>query len=219
MPIILRLFNLSCKSLNGKLLNTQQTFQRLPSTRTVSLIPLKRFMKEEKFAQKDKAPEGFKIIYRAPMEYYIKTAKIISTGSAAFMSGLAALKFATDTKYLQLSTELTYGPLVAHDSDIFPLAAGFIAINATIMIFITKYPLRIYKKDKSYLAIFEGLLPFGIKRLSYNQGQVKEFKHFLNPWSLITFKIKDTITLLMLDYFKTPSEFHEMCEEPKSENK
>ncbi|XP_055918250.1 uncharacterized protein LOC129950359 [Eupeodes corollae] len=217
MPILLRLYNLSCKSINGKLLNAQTSLQRLPHTRSVSLIPLKRFMKEEQFAEKDKAPQGFKIIYRAPMEYYIKSAKIISTGSATLMACLATFKYATDNKYVELATEINLGPLVAHDSDIWPITAGFIAINATIMIFITKYPLRIYKKDKSYLAIYEGILPLGVNRFEFSRGQTKEWKHFLNPWSLITYRIKNKTSLLLLDYFKTPSEFNEMCSESKEE--
>lgn len=216
MPILLRLSNLSCKFLNHNLLNAPSTLQRLPSTRSVSIIPLKRFMKEEKFAEKDKVPNGFKIIYRAPMELSVKAAKIISTGSVAFMSSMMALKYATDAKYLQLSNELYYGPLVAHDTDIVPLSAAFVAINGAIIIFILKYPLRIYKKDKSYLAIYEGMLPFRMKRFNFEQGEVKDWKHFLNPWPLITYKIKNKISFLLLDYFKTPSEFNEMCAKPGS---
>lgn len=108
---------------------------------------------EQRYKLKDKMSEQFQLIYRAPMENYLKSCKFVSNGSLLVVGSLLAMS-ACSTFGLDLSlfgSELTkpipvnYGSLVTSEAEIVILALGFLAINVLIRLMISKYPLRIYK--------------------------------------------------------------------------
>lgn len=56
-------------------------------------------------------------------------------------------------------------------------------------------------------------MPVGTVKHYFQRGQIAEYKNVLNPWSHVIFKLDKRSSMLMIDYFKTPSEFHEMFQE------
>lgn len=61
-----------------------------------------------------------------------------------------------------------------------------------------------------YLAVFQAQLPGGESRHSFNQSEVKNVNYRFNPWNNVTYKLGTKTTFLFEDFFKTPSEFHDM---------
>lgn len=66
-----------------------------------------------------------------------------------------------------------------------------------------------------YLAVYQPQLPTGLSHHHFSQGQVKAVYYTCSPWNNATYKLGTKTSLLFEDYFKTPSEFHQMQEVEK----
>lgn len=54
---------------------------------------------------------------------------------------------------------------------------------------------------------------------NFNKGEVEELRNKLNPWDGNTYKLGNKTALILDNYFKTPSEFNEMIDLDKTEEK
>ncbi|KAM7345288.1 uncharacterized protein ACRADG_011653 [Cochliomyia hominivorax] len=164
--------------------------------------------KELRYKEKDRVPEKYELIYRAPMESYVVWAMHVSTVTASIISTAAIYQYANNQPILEpLNTTL-----VMHSEDIYYFAAGFLAINALLRLVVSMFPLRIYKDLGKYLAVYHSQLPLNISHHHFEQGQVKAVYYRFSPWNNATYKLGNKTSLLLEDYFKTPSEFHQMSE-------
>lgn len=59
-------------------------------------------------------------------------------------------------------------------------------------------------------------MPLGTVKHNFEKGQIGEYKNPLNPWSQIMYKLNRRSSMLLIDYFKSPSEFHELFEEKET---
>lgn len=178
-------------------------------------------MKEAQYKKRDGVPNGYVIIYKAPMEGYLTACKNITTITSIVMIGLVTYNYQNLSKLVTVpsageNVEL-YG-LVSNEVDIFYFIAGFTAVTIALRFFISKYPLRIYRNSEKYLAVYDSQLPMKYKHLDFARGQVKPAEPFLlNPWKSDTFRIKNYTSVLLIDYFKTPSELFQMLKEEGDE--
>lgn len=67
----------------------------------------------------------------------------------------------------------------------------------------------------SYVAIFEGALPFFKKHVQFSGGQLMEAPGGVPFWRDIRYKIKNKTVYLLNDHFKTISELNLMLKKVK----
>lgn len=174
-------------------------------------------MKEFQFRKRDGVPDAYILIYKAPMEGYLTACKNITTVTSIAISALIAWNYDNLHKLVAVpssSTDIQMYGLVSSEADIFYFIAGFTALTIALRFFISKYPLRIYRNAEKYLAVYDSQLPMKYKHLEFVRGQVQPAQPFLlNPWKRETFKIKDYTSVLLIDYFKTPSELFQMLKD------
>ncbi|KAM8713957.1 hypothetical protein ACLKA7_014163 [Drosophila subpalustris] len=171
---------------------------------------------ERQLQTADNLPEHFQLIYRAPLENYMTWTKNISTGTVTFLSLLAGYQLATAMSFMNIVKQIDISFLVSNETDLYYFTAGFVLINLAVRAFVAKYPLRIYKSADKYVAVYGSQLPIGIVKHFFDGGQIAEYRNVLNPWSHIMFKLGQRSSLLLVDYFKTPAEFHKLFEEKQT---
>lgn len=129
--------------------------------------------------------------------------------------------------------ELTYGgKLITNETELIYFAIGFVVINAALRIMVNRYPLRIYKNSGRlfriqelsisfflsflffrYLAVFESQIPLRKTKFEFLKGDVVSVPPTgVLPWRESRYKINNRNVLLLIDYFKAPSELFEMME-------
>uniref|UniRef100_A0A3F2YTY6 Uncharacterized protein n=1 Tax=Anopheles christyi TaxID=43041 RepID=A0A3F2YTY6_9DIPT len=187
---------------------------------TSSVLCRKAVIKrEEYFLKKDNIPAGFNIIYRAPMENYLTACNIVTSFSFLAMGGICAFTYLKDFHHIVVPFEIEYATLTANETDLLYFLGFFFLINSVIRVMVNRYPLRIYRNDKQYLAVFEGQIPLVKKQFGFQQGDVTPVPPGgVLPWQESRYKINDKKVLLLEDYFRTPSELNVMMMSEKSEN-
>ncbi|XP_075165629.1 uncharacterized protein LOC142238024 [Haematobia irritans] len=171
--------------------------------------------KEQQYQEKDKVPSNHQLIYRAPMESYVAWSMNVSSLTATIIGAAAIYQFSSNQPLLDAS--VTQTTLVMHTEDIYYFALGFLAINAVLRLVVSKFPLRIYKNDGKYLAVYHSQLPGAVSHHHFNQGDVKEVTYFFSPWNGATYKLGRKTSLLLEEYFKTPVEFQQLLTKPKKD--
>ncbi|KRF97985.1 uncharacterized protein Dwil_GK28122 [Drosophila willistoni] len=206
----------STKTLINFRLNTGLAIKRLICSSSTQYQKRTSSDVERKLLHKDKLPESsYQLIYRAPIEYYVTWTKNISTLTVSVIGLVAAYQFATNMNFINLARKIDLATLVSHETDLYFFLSGFVLINLAIRIFVAKYPLRIYKSNDKYVAVYGSQMPLGTVKHFFNRGEIAEYTNFLNPWSHIMFKLGNRTSMLLIDYFKTPSEFHKLFDDPK----
>ncbi|ETN65644.1 hypothetical protein AND_002581 [Anopheles darlingi] len=167
--------------------------------------------REKYFLQKDKIPLGFTIIYRAPMEYYLSACNIATSFSFLALVGMSAFSFSEYFRNVTVPFQMEYATLTTNENDLFFFVGFFFLINVIIRIVINRYPLRIYRRENQYIAVFEGQIPLGIRMLQYRRGDVVVVPPSgILPWQDARYKINGNKVLLLNEYFRTPSELNIM---------
>ncbi|XP_052893892.1 uncharacterized protein LOC128301445 isoform X2 [Anopheles moucheti] len=179
---------------------------------TSSVVCRKAVIKREEYLlKKDNIPAGFYIIYRAPMQHYLSACNFVTSFSFLAISGISAFTFLKDFHNIVVPFEIEFATLTANETDLLFFLGFFLLVNVVIRIMVNRYPLRIYRNGKHYLAIFEGQLPMVTKQLKFQQGDVVPVPPGgVLPWQESRYKINDKHVLLLEDYFRTPSEITAM---------
>ncbi|ALC40832.1 CG33228, partial [Drosophila busckii] len=170
---------------------------------------------EQNLLQVDNLPESYQLIYRAPLENYLNWTKNVSTATVTTIGLLAGYQYATSIHFINVVQQINVAMLVSNETDLYYFAGGFVLINLAIRAFVAKYPLRIYKSVDNYCAVYSSQLPFGTVKHYFEKGEIAEYKNILNPWSNIMYKLGRRSSMLLVDYFRTPSEFHKLFEQDK----
>lgn len=105
---------------------------------------------EKTFRRKDKIDEAFQIIYKAPMEIYIKSCNYITTISAVVFTAFAIDGYMR--RYQPRSTAQKEFALARNDATISELEIAYFAVclvvfAVAIRLTLNRYPLRIYKNN------------------------------------------------------------------------
>ena len=211
----------STLKINIKKPNTHISLHSTPACSAFQLNILRKApLREAELRKKDKISKDYTLIYKSPIERYLSWIKNFSSFSALAVGTICAL----NAGYLQNLMSIPAADeqkfdymdlgLIAGEHDVLYALAFFTLISGALRIFISKYPLRIYKKENKYLLIHDSQLPFQYRRVEFEQGQVEPAKPFLlNPWKSDTFLINNSTYFLLLQYFKTPSELYKMLKD------
>ncbi|EAT34236.1 AAEL013495-PA [Aedes aegypti] len=173
-----------------------------------------RTMKEERYRKKDNVPEEYRIIYRAPMEYYLSACNLATTFSFAAVAGITAYGYLHDYHTMSVPFEIDYGSLTVNENDLIIFLGFFFLANVMIRVMVNRYVLRIYRNEDDYIAIFEGRFPFTRRELRFKRGNVVPVPEGgIVPWQDARFKINDKNVLLLESHFRTPSELNNMLKQ------
>uniref|UniRef100_A0AAG5DFD9 Uncharacterized protein n=1 Tax=Anopheles atroparvus TaxID=41427 RepID=A0AAG5DFD9_ANOAO len=141
----------------------------------------------------------------------------ITSFSFLALGSVSAFTYSKDFQHILAPFEMEYASLTANETDLLYFLGFFLLINVVIRVVINRYPLRIYRNDKEYLAIFEGQIPLITKTLQFQRGDVAAVPlGGVLPWQESRYKINDKHVLLLDEYFKTPSELNIMMMNDKS---
>ncbi|CAO1423006.1 unnamed protein product [Diamesa tonsa] len=173
--------------------------------------------REEKYRIKDQISEKFKLVYKAPMENYLSACNNVTTLSGVLLGTFLGIKYSYPNMDIAANAEVPYasGILVSTQSDLLYFTIGFIVINIALRVMVYRYPLRIYRNDSKYIAMFEGQVPFTKSKVKFTKGDVTEVADSgVLPWRDSRYKISNRNVLLLSEFFKTPSELYEMMKKP-----
>lgn len=106
---------------------------------------------EKTFRRKDKVDEAFKIIYKAPMEIYIKSCNYVTTISAVVFTAFAIDGYYRN-RYQIMSTEQQEFALAKFDATISEVEIAYFAVALVVFciairLTLNRYPLRIYRNN------------------------------------------------------------------------
>ncbi|XP_037945377.1 uncharacterized protein LOC119677887 [Teleopsis dalmanni] len=209
LPLLrIRLF--TCLKQN---LKTSQLITRQISTSKQLLqnVRFKRFVSPEKerlYKIKDRIPEGYTIIYRAPMEYYIIVIKAASTLTLTALFGFICYDLGNDKS--SGKDEKEYMTLMLDEDDYWYFLAGIIAFNFALQWLTTKYPLRIYRNKDSYIAMFTSQIPTRNVQHQFQRARANGSGRSINPWGHLMYKLDNKNAILLNYNFKTPADFNAM---------
>ncbi|KFB48426.1 AGAP004983-PA-like protein [Anopheles sinensis] len=152
--------------------------------------------------------------------FFISACNFITSFSFVALGGICAFSYLKDFHHIVVPFEIEYASLTANETDLLYFLGFFLLINVVIRVVINRYPLRIYRNDKEYLAIFEGQIPLLTKALPFKRGDVVPVPPGgILPWQESRYKVNDKPVLLLDEYFKTPSELNIMMMNDKSSEK
>ncbi|XP_055608488.1 uncharacterized protein LOC129755831 [Uranotaenia lowii] len=190
-------------------LATRLRFQPISTTQTVSAAP--RTMRAERYRIRDRVPEAFDIIYRAPMEYYLSACNIITSFSFVAFTGIASYTYLVNYNAVAVPFDIEFGNLTANENDLALFLGFFLLANVAIRMLVNRYALRIYRHDEKYIAIFEGNLPLTRRQYEFKKGDVVPVPEGgVLPWQDARYKINDKSVLILEHHFRTPAEFNAM---------
>ncbi|XP_049829625.1 uncharacterized protein LOC126268137 [Schistocerca gregaria] len=165
---------------------------------------------EEKIRKQDKLSSDYTLIYRAPMINYVKVAQGLCTGPPLVFCGLLTANYFSDFLFAEVKD--SYFGLTLDQSDMMIFLVSYFLFNVVLYSFISRYALRIYSnKDHVYKTIFQGLLPWNTKELSFKKGDIvrKPSLYFL-PWKDSQYSIGKKKVILLEQYFRRPVDLHDM---------
>lgn len=169
---------------------------------------------EEALKRADKINAAFQLVYKAPMDKYVLALSIACCVTTAGL-GLLGFQVFTDNLTLDdLQQRTTFGEKVTVSTgknDLVMFIVGLIGFNLMMSIMIRRYPIRIWKNGENYVVVFEGHIPSVRRQFPFLKGQVEPMppKGIL-PWKDSRFLINGQKTIMLEQYFKTPSELHHM---------
>uniref|UniRef100_A0A336LF54 CSON011132 protein n=1 Tax=Culicoides sonorensis TaxID=179676 RepID=A0A336LF54_CULSO len=172
---------------------------------------------EESMRIKDKLTHNFKIIYRAPMQSYIKALSIACAVTSAGLAFIGIHAYINGLTLDDLQQRSSYGDRFVVSTNTTELAlfmVSLVVFNIVMSLTIRRYPLRIWRNGENYVAVFQSHIPFVCRNFSFMKGQMEPMavKGVL-PWKDARYVVNGQRMILLDQYFKTPSELHRMLNE------
>lgn len=93
--------------------------------------------------------DSWMLIYKAPMEYYLKVCNHITTISAVVLAGFVVKEYINRDKVKdseQKPWSIIGGKVLMAETDYVYFAIAFFAFNFVLRVMVYRYPLRIYMK-------------------------------------------------------------------------
>uniref|UniRef100_A0A1B6CVK2 Uncharacterized protein n=1 Tax=Clastoptera arizonana TaxID=38151 RepID=A0A1B6CVK2_9HEMI len=192
-------------------LNVQNYIKSLSSFKSPSLIA------EEKIRIEDKVPTNYNLIYKAPMLRYCQIAYVL----AAFST--TVLPIWTYGNYFLLSApELSNQMMKLNESlaidgynDLLSFTIGSLIFSWSIILFVFKYPYRIYysPQTKDYIAVISSSTPFKTKNIHFKSAlkvvpKILTFNFFYES----LYQLGTTKYFLLENYFRKPIDLEIMLQ-------
>ncbi|XP_077283469.1 uncharacterized protein LOC143909387 [Arctopsyche grandis] len=190
------------------------------STKNLSLSinnPDKFKKMQNKWRDRDGIPQRYELIYKTDLNLYFGLASVITTSFAAVSTLCLILGQVNEESFYQPFSEEKTMVIAESVYEIYFAAFGSIALMIGLK-YLTRYvALRMYRYEKQYIVVYQGILP-GLKRkLAFEAGEIElSNRHQMIPWEEANYRIGKQNCLLLLDHFRTPLELRKMLnEDPK----
>ncbi|XP_013183330.1 uncharacterized protein LOC106129343 [Amyelois transitella] len=174
-------------------------------------LPLKFSEKEARWRELDNVSQRWQLIYKAPMEKWLKYLTMYLTFSTTTIACASAYyaAFVFDVETMNDPVVIGKDVIIANNAmECCTYLGAFVLFHVAIKVLLSKYVLRLYQDGDNYLAIYSGNF-YNIKK---HQFHLKEFKK-LNPTFVVTwgdarFGLGKRHGILLEHYFKTPQHFN-----------
>lgn len=167
---------------------------------------------EDKIRIRDNIPVNYSLIYRAPMLVLCKLAYPLGLLSAIVLPTYVYVNLI----FLQtpLATD-DLGPLafLRGDYDLIFFTLSSVAVGCSILLFVFKYPFRIFHRPSTneYIAVLSSVTPFKTKNLHFTSAsKVSPESIPLDVFKHSVFKLDSKKVLLIEDCFKRPFDLEMM---------
>ncbi|XP_060519365.1 uncharacterized protein LOC132697765 [Cylas formicarius] len=202
--------NSNCKYHSIQRLNCLSNLKNLPVIKR-NFFNLFRKPSKNQLRLKDKVPDGYELIYRNIADRYIFLCQLVN-GVTILVVGVVTMLDLDQAQKLQFNPNDQLK--VAHKQtakEIVVYISVFIVIYVILQLLVSQVPVRVYccPKSQKYLSIFYGNLPFTMRRLQFQVGDVKQASNnFMKlPWTEYQYEIKDQQKIILLEqYFRRPAD-------------
>lgn len=171
-------------------------------------------MTEDALRRSDQIKEGFQLVYKAPMDKYVLALSIACAFTTAGLALIGYQSYMENMSLDDLEQRKTYGTIVTVSTNKYELVTfmgALVGFNLMMSMMIRRYPLRIWRNGENYIVVFEGHIPSVRRQFTFVKGQVEPIPpKGVMPWRENRYFINGKRTILLEQYFKTPSELHHM---------
>ncbi|XP_059609221.1 uncharacterized protein LOC132256724 [Phlebotomus argentipes] len=194
---------------------TYQRFEFLHTSKTLGIFQhiQRKKWNEEKIRNMDKLPSHWTLIYRNPMYNYVSAMTWITTVSFTVIGIFLAHWLITGHYFLGTNEQIEaqeLGPGTSNLSEVVVMCGFFIIFNGILRVTLNRFPLRIYQNGEKYLAIYTWKVPYRNEILEYSKGDVVQVPPRGMLWASLRYKIRGRKTILLYNYFRSPSDLHGM---------
>lgn len=183
--------------------------------RSASNHPAQFLQQEGTWRKKDKISQNYELIYKAPMKNYVFAASTFATLSCATaVAGVAYYSFFFSYALYDQPVTLGGDLVVASNFSEFSVyIVTFFVINFLLKIFVDRFVLRLYRHEKKYIAIFNGLLPHTINKWEFKLVEFSKMRpNNVTPWSNSSYRLGKKKAILLDNYFKTPHDVNTLLQ-------
>lgn len=163
--------------------------------------------------QKDQIPKDYTLIYKAPMEDYMKYGYPITMSMFLAAPLILMYDYYIHGKIL-LRKEMHEIVFINPELEICVFAGAMVLCTLGICAVLFKYPVRLYKRNdqQEYIAMFLSAVPLRVRKFQYVSAAKKTFRNplyfFVPDCHYVLEGNKKAI--LMPHYFRTPADLCEM---------
>lgn len=172
---------------------------------------------EEQLKLKDKISGRFHLIYRSPLNNYIAPLSILSTVTTVIVFSVCIYCAIKGYTLEELERNTRYGTRTIVTTNRYELVGFvffFFTFNISVFLTVRRLPLRIYRDNNDYVAVFNSAVPFLKRYIYFAKGQVVPLKQTgILPWKDSRFKINGSRAILFYQHFRVPAELHQMVSE------
>lgn len=163
--------------------------------------------------EKDQIPKDFTLIYKAPMEDYMKygypTTMLMFLGAPSIMM----YEYYKNGEIL-LKREVHEIVFLNPELEMWVFAGALALCTWAICAVLFKYPVRLYKRNdqQEYIAMFLSAMPLRVRKFQYISAAKTKFRnpmYFFVPDCHYVLEGKKK-AILMVHYFRTPADLCEM---------
>lgn len=164
--------------------------------------------------QKDQIPKDFSLIYKAPMEDYMKYGYPVTLLIFLMAPSIMMYHFYKNGKIFMYRKEVRELVFLDPEKELWFFAAAITLCTVGILAVLFKYPVRLYKRhdQQEYIAMFLSAVPMRVRKFQYTHAAQTQFRNpfyfFVPNCHYILGRKKKAI--LMAPYFRTPADLCEM---------
>ncbi|KAF6201284.1 hypothetical protein GE061_005731 [Apolygus lucorum] len=173
---------------------------------------------EASLKTRDKIPNDFKIIYRAPHDKYVKVTYMTAVIAIVTVPVLLAAIYLSGN-FQSYPVEVGGIPLLEKQSDAYILLGLLCITIFNMAITVSKYPFRIYRNplENKYIGVFQHPLPGMVSCVEFAAGEMTKGKGWI--WKDSTYVIKNSKKVLLVpENFSTPIELERMTVAPHKDS-
>ncbi|XP_037090148.1 uncharacterized protein LOC119110428 [Pollicipes pollicipes] len=183
---------------------------RLSVARTLHMRRLGNPRSEERWRQRDGMPAGFRLVYLAPMEWYVRAAAAAGAGSLL----LAAVGV--------LAKPAAAAALLAANAPLLLVVGMYALISPSLLVLAWRYPFRMYHSAarREFRAVLTGPLVVTLRHVTLADGAVSRVENASNilPWKKVLYRSDQGKLILIDSAFQSAEVYNRLLGYPQPED-